>query len=222
MKPRSSWTPAEVAALRVVYPDHQAADIARAMGRTVEQVYRKASALGLAKSEAFMASDASGRRRRGQVDPRMVAHQFKPGHAPANKGKAHPTTGRSGSTQFKSGHRPHNEVPVSSYRINSDGFLELKFSEDPGPYTKRWVPVHRMVWEQVNGPVPKGHVVAFRGARTTVLEDITVDRLELLTMADNMRRNSIHTRLPPEVRQLAQLKGAITRQVNRIAKESKQ
>lgn len=220
MKPRSCWTYGEIEALRVVYPDHPAIDIARALGKDVDQVYRKAHRLGLSKSQAFYESDRSGRRQRGQVDPRMVVHQFKPGHVPANKGKKCPTRGRAGETQFKPGNRPHTWVPVGTYRVNPDGFVEFKFSDDPGPYTKRWVPVHRMVWQLAHGPIPRGHVVAFKGPRTTVPEEITLDRLELITCAENMRRNSIHTRLPPEVRRLVQLKGAITRQVNRIAKES--
>lgn len=37
---------------------------------------------------------------------------------------------------------------------------------------------------------------------------------------ENMRRNSYHTNYPPEVARLVQLKGAISRQVNRIKKEA--
>jgi len=48
-----------------------------------------------------------------------------------------------------------------------------------------------------------------------VLEEITLDKLELLTRAQNAARNSPYTR-SPELGRLYQLKGQITRQVNRI------
>ena len=57
--------------------------------------------------------------------------------------------------------------------------------------------------------------------RTNVLEEITVDRLECISMAENAQRNHPRSR-NPELARLVQLKGAITRQVNRIAKESQQ
>jgi hypothetical protein len=57
--------------------------------------------------------------------------------------------------------------------------------------------------------------------RTADAAQITLDALELVTRADLARRNHPVTR-DPELAKLVQLKGAITRQLNRIAREAKE
>ena len=57
--------------------------------------------------------------------------------------------------------------------------------------------------------------------QTTVLEEITIDKLICISRAENARRNSAAAH-STEYGKLAQLKGAITRQVNRIIKEHEQ
>lgn len=93
----------------------------------------------------------------------------------------------------------------------------------PGPNHKRWIPVSRLVWEEHHGPVPDGHIVIFKEPRlaTTVLEEITVDKLMCISRAENARRNH-PSRSNPELAKIIQLKGAITRQVNRINREHEQ
>jgi len=222
------WPPAAVATLRRIYPDFPTEDVARAVGRTVSQVYSKASALGLHKSKAFMQSDQCGRIQRGRTDPRMVATQIKPGAVPWNKGVkgicgTHPN---SRSTQFKRG-RPASEaanyIPIGSHRLSKDGYLEQKVTDDPNLVpARRWTGVHRLVWEAANGPIPAGHVVCFLpGRRTAEFEKITLDALELVHRSELARRNHPRSR-DPELAKLVQLKGAITRQVNRIAREAKE
>ena len=122
-----------------------------------------------------------------------------------------------------SGAAQHNYVPIGSLRINADGHLERKVTDNPALYpARRWEPVYRHVWEAANGPIPEGHLVIFRpGMKTTKEEEITVDRLECITRAENARRNHPRTR-SPELARLVQLKGAITRQVNRINREAEQ
>jgi lipid A disaccharide synthetase len=81
---------------------------------------------------------------------------------------------------------------------------------------RRWVGVHRRVWETANGPIPRGHVVCFLpGRRSGEVQKITLDALKLASRAKLAPRN-------PELAKLVQLKGAITRQVNRIAREAKE
>jgi HNH endonuclease len=223
------WTPTEIQLLRQAYANTLTQTLAHTLQRTVKDVYAKASALGLRKSAEYMASDRSGRVQRGKQHPSMVASQFKPGMTPWNKGLHWDSGGRSHETRFKPGQllgaAQHNYVPIGTLRIGSKSkLLERKVTDDPSLYpARRWVPVHRLVWEAAHGPLPAGHIAVFKpGQFTNVEGDITLDRLECITRAENMRRNSCHTRMPVEVARLMQLKGAITRQVNRINREHRE
>lgn len=216
---RHPWTTEQVEKLKRLYADMPTAELAKLIGRKLNGVYAKANALGLEKSAAFKASVSSGRIQRGQQNNAMRATQFKPGQMPWNKGSNYVAGGRSAETRFKPGSRPHTWVPVGSYRVTM-GQLERKVNDLPDNSCVRWHSVSRLVWEAAHGPVPAGHIVIFRpGQRTTVLELITLDRLECISRAENAQRN--HPRnLSPEYAKLVHIKGQITRQVNRISRES--
>lgn len=219
--PRKRWQPAELELLRSLYPSTLTADIARQLGRGLGSVYQKAENLGLAKTPAFVADTA--RQRSSQASHPSHATRFQPGLQPWNKGKPHPARGNSAKTQFRpgqlNGRAAQLVVPVGSYRINSDGYLDQKVSDQPGLQTLRWKAVHRLVWEAAHGPVPAGHAVVFLpGRKTTDVERITPDALELITRKTLMQRNTVHT-LPKPLALLAQLRGALNRQINRRAAE---
>ena len=74
-----------------------------------------------------------------------------------------------------------------------------------------------------HGPVPPKHIIVFadRKQATTVLEEITVEKLICISRAENARRNSLYSK-DHELGRLAQIKGAITRQINRITREHKE
>lgn len=225
MTSKQQWLPAELETLKDLYPNHTAKFVANVLGREVGSIYRKAFELGVEKSDEFWAGDASGRVRQGQQDPRLKATQFKKGHTSWNKGTKgitglHPS---SRATQFKKGRAPQesrNYLPIGSLRLSKDGWLERKVTDDHPVPARRWVAEHRLVWEREHGPIPDGHIVIFRDKRRTVIpEEITIDRLECITKAENLRRNRARD---PELLKLIQLKGAITRQLNRITKEAKQ
>jgi hypothetical protein len=224
-RPKARWTRERIEQLSSLYPDNTAEVVGEIMGLSKSQVYNKAFALGLEKSEAFQQSDKSGRVAKGRQDPGMATTQFKPGHRTWNAGhKGWQAGGRSTETQFKKGRKPEesrNYVPIGSHRTSKDGYLERKVSDDPGVYpARRWVAVHRLVWEAANGPIPTGHIVVFKpGTATTNPEQITLDKLDCITRGENMRRNSFRTR-NPELAGLYQLKGAINRQLNRIKREA--
>ena len=222
--PKTAWTTERDALLRELYPESTAKQVAAALAISVSQVYSRATRMGLAKSEAFKASDMSGRIARGLQHPNMVGTRFQPGQAPWNKGTHFVSGGRSVETQFKKGSQPHTTLAVGSYRVVAEKsgrqHLEQKTSEAKGSNDKRWTPVARLVWVAAHGPLPDGHFVVFKkGCNTVKLEDITLDRLDCISRAENAHRNSIWKQ-DPEVAKLYQLKGAITRQVNRIQKES--
>ena len=63
---RREWDdPAEIALLKLLYPNRDTSEIAEAMGRTTGSIRGKADALGLRKSREWLASTASGRLQKG-------------------------------------------------------------------------------------------------------------------------------------------------------------
>lgn len=215
---RKPWTEIELLILRRFYADAPSAAIAAALDRPIAQIYRRARALGLRKSEAFLSDPFSGRTD-GTVG---VSGRFQPGITPWNKGKPgsaghHPNSRR---TQFKKGEMhgaaQHNYVPIGSTRISKDGYLEVKVTDDHPVPARRWVSAHRLAWEAVHGPVPPGHVVAFKpGMRTANRDDITVDRLECISQAENMRRNTLH-RYPKEIVEAIRTRAVLNRRINHV------
>lgn len=226
------WTAAEDQVLRDRYADEQTETIAQDLGLGLGRVYQRARKLGLSKSAAFYLSDKSKRIQRGKQHPAMIASRFPKGHVPANKGLRRPgwAPGRMAKTQFKkgemSGAAARNYVPIGTEKIDKKrNVLMRKVTDDPTIFpVKRWRPVHVLVWEAAHGPVPDdGRIVVFKkGMKTFVAAEITADRLELVTLAENMRRNSYHNNYPKEVAQLIQLKGALNRKINRLSKEQGQ
>ncbi len=216
---RHVWTAQEMRELRRRYPHERTTDIARRLGHPVASVYAKANAMGLHKSASFLATDKSGRI---FVGGRLgKEHQFKAGHVTWNKGTHWTAGGRSAETRFKKGRPAHeaaNYKPVGSMRITG-GVLEQKVTDDPSIYpARRWRPVARLVWEAANGPIPSGHAVVFKhGQQTVVREEITLDRLELLSRAELMKRNTLH-RYPKDIALAIQLRGALMRQINKRTK----
>lgn len=218
---RRPWTDIEDRVMREFYPHLTGEDMADVLKRTPSSVFQRAKKLGLEKSQEFLASDRSGRIQRGRQDPRLAATQFKKGQESWNKGLKGVVGVQEAcrATQFKKGrpaHEARNYKPIGTLRVNADGILERKVTDDPNVYpARRWVPVTRLVWEAANGPIPAGHVVRFKqGMATTVPELVTLDRLECISRVENMRRNSVHTVYPPEVARLVQLRGALNRQIN--------
>lgn len=115
---------------------------------------------------------------------------YRKGMRPANFRKKSPglAIGRMAETQFKKGGLPGNTL--------HDGAITLRLdhakSRKGRPYKwirvakGKWELLHRHVWAQQNGPVPAKHVVTFKDGDTM---NCSIDNLELITMADNARRN---------------------------------
>lgn len=84
--------------------------------------------------------------------------RFQKGGGSSNKGKTRPFNANSAATQFKPGTVPPNRKPLGDERLDRDGYIEIKVPL-PNPYTghsTRYMHKHRYLWEQVNGPLPKG------------------------------------------------------------------
>lgn len=101
----------------------------------------------------------------GQVNAYISNHhlntvrtgRFQKGQVPPNKGKKGVCAAGCEKTWFPKGHVPKNHRPVGSERVNKDGYIEVKVAEP-----NKWRLKHRIVWENVNGPVPKGYIIIFR------------------------------------------------------------
>ena len=118
-----------------------------------------------------------------------------------------------------SGAAQHNYVPIGSLRVTKYGSLERKVTDDPSLYpARRWRPVAHLVWEAEHGPIPSGHVVRFKPGMHTIEEaEITLDRLECITLAENMRRNTLH-RYPTEIVDAIRARAVLNRRINRVQK----
>lgn len=209
---RRFWTEAEEAVMRARYANEPTAVIALELKRSDRSVYAKADLMGLSKSAEYLARPESGRLMPGSR--RGSKTSFKKGNSPWNTGKqGWQAGGRSKETQFKPGNRPRTWLPIGSERVVDGGVLQRKVTDTRYP-PRDWVAIHKLVWVEANGPVPKGHIVVFKNGDRT---DVRIENLECITRGENMRRNSYHTRYPKEVAQLIQLRGAVNRQINKRA-----
>jgi hypothetical protein len=176
-----------------------------------------AQSLGLKKSASRIAVVQA---QRIQQLNALALNRFEPGHNTWNKGKTLPGHGAP-NTFFKQGHVPHTHKPIGSQRLSKDGCLIVKVA-DTGVKRQDWVPAQVIAWVNAYGPIPKGHIVVFRrDLKTAQLHEITVDRLECIDRIELMRRNSVHKKYPPELAQLQQLRGVLTRQINKLSKEQR-
>lgn len=132
--------------------------------------------------------------------------QIRKGNIPANKGKkmSEEMKEKYSHTFFKKGNKPHNHLPVGSIKINSDGYLEQKVAEP-----NKWLFVHRMVWESINGEIPKGYNIQFKDKNRT---NIDPSNLYIIRKSDNMRMNSIQN-YPQEILQLIKLTSKLNRKI---------
>jgi hypothetical protein len=210
-EPRRYWTEPELAMVAAQYPHMKTEVTARMLDRTTTTIYQQAQRMGLAKSPAYLALDVASRIKRG-VAPNAVRHQFPKGHVPANKGLRRPGwgPGRMKATQFKKGAKPHTWRPVGSMRLNSEGYIDIK-TDDTAKGPKAWTAIHRLNWIAANGPIPKGMLIRFKDGNP---RNPLVENLLLITRRDHIRLNW-HERYPKQIRQLVQLRGAITRQINK-------
>jgi hypothetical protein len=206
----SRWLPADDQVLREMYADTLTRVIAEKLGRDIGTVYARAGLLGLKKSEAFHRSELSGRTQPGH---RRVAGQFAKGHTSWNKGTHYEPGGRSAETRFGKGHKPHTWVPIGTETMRA-GYLARKVTDDKTPSRLNWRFVHVLIWEAAHGVVPASHAVTFINGNSA---DIRLDNLEMVPRRELMNRNTLHN-YGEEVASLYQLKGAITRQINKRAK----
>lgn len=213
MREKRLWTDDEVEILKRMYPDHFAQEIADILSRDRSSVYNKATALGLHASRAKL-------RRAGMMssqNPRNMAARFQKGHIPANKGKrmSPEQYAKCAGTMFKKGQPCWNHKEVGSERVNVDGYIEVKVAEP-----NKWRLKHRVVWEQVNGEIPRSHNVQFKNHDPL---DCRIENLYLISKADQMgKENSYMAKYPKDLQDIIRLKGVVNRAIHKAVRNGKQ
>jgi len=117
---------------------------------------------------------------------------YQKGHVPWNAGLK--GVNGSSSTTFKKGNPNHNTRPVGSERITKDGYWEIKVAEP-----RQWDAKHRLVWESVHGPIPKGNLVLFLSDDKL---DCSIENLQMVTRGELavLNRHEGYGKQAPEVR----------------------
>ena len=110
---------------------------------------------------------------------RVYAGIYEKGMIPWNKG----LKGYMGAnkTSFKKGSFSPKRVPIGTERVIQNGYAQIKVKDFA--YLENWKGKHIIVWEEENGPVPKGHAIIFGDKDKTnfnINNLICVSRKELL------------------------------------------
>ena len=167
---RQPWTPRQDAWLQELYAETPNWQIAHMMGRKYLSIRNRAIRLGLKKAADYLEREKPG--------------CFRHGQSPWNKGIPFESGGRSPLTRFKAGGVPLNTQPIGTEVVDSYGYRKRKVRDDKpgGKAYRNWRFVHVIVWEQHNGPLPKGHIVRFRDSDNT---NASPSNLVALTRGEN-------------------------------------
>lgn len=209
---KGKWTQEEIDILSRLYPNHYAREIAGILGRGVSSIHCKAQALGIESSKEK--NQRTGYE--ASKSPASIAARFQKGSVPLNKGKkvSPEIYSKMQPTMFKKGQTPVNHREVGSERINVDGYIEIKVAEP-----NRWRLKHRVIWEQVNGAIPKGFNVQFKNHNPL---DCRLDNLYLISKAEQMaKENSFWAKYPKEIQEIIRLKGVVNRAIHKVEKNGK-
>ena len=209
---KGKWTQEEIEILSRLYPNHYARAIAGILGRGISSIHCKAQALGLESSREKIQRTGY----EASKSPASIAARFQNGSVPLNKGKkvSPEIYAKMQPTMFKKGQTPVNHRDVGSERVNVDGYIEIKVAEP-----NRWRLKHRVIWEQVNGAIPKGFNVQFKNHNR---KDCRIENLYLISKAEQMaKENSFWAKYPKEIQEIIHLKGVVNRAIHKVEKNGK-
>lgn len=197
---RLQWTPDEEEMFTRLYPCHPNNYIAQMLHRSVMSVRMHALKLGLRKPAEF-------------TEPTWRKNQFKNGHEPFNKGKEQKFwMSKEAQEGCKRGQFKAGEVRSTSPTYRPVGY-ECVRKNHGRPYVyikvakgKKMVMKHRWVWEQANGPIPKGHNIVFIDGNTL---NCSLENLRMVSLSEHMRATTAS--LTPEQLAEKQKKAQATR-----------
>jgi hypothetical protein len=143
---------------------------------------------------------------------------FKKGQTSPNKGKkmTKEVYQKAQTTMFKKGDLPHN--------TKHDGYISIR-SDTKGKKYKyirirkgKWVQLHRYVWEQQKGPIPKGMIIIFKDKDSM---NCDINNLQMISRAENARRNYNREKVKKTNEKISdkQIVGRLARQKPELKKE---
>ena len=203
------WTTAEEKRLRAGYSWMSIPDLMRVIPRTASSIYQRARALGLVRPVEYFAAMPA---RKAFVEGGK-RNRFVTGHSTWNKGTKYRPGGRAEETQFKKGNKPQTWRPIGSIRIDKDGYAWRKVA-DTQKKKRDWKLAHVILWEKCRGKIPRGKILVFKNRDKT---DVRIGNLELVTRAENMRRNHIQN-LPKPVKQAIYALNVLKRRIKNNGK----
>lgn len=202
---KRTWTNKEIEYLKLNYCNKFTAEIATELDRSVRSVYQAATVHELKKSPEFMKMALEREAEKLKVIGTNT--RFKPGNISHNKGQkmSKELYERVKVSMFKKGNEPHNMKYDGHERLDpKDGYIYIRISK--GKYVLK----HRLVWEQHNGPIPKGNIIIFKDKNKY---NLNIDNLQMITKRDNMLRNTV-TKYPLELQQLIKLNNKLKTTLN--------
>jgi hypothetical protein len=193
------WKPHEVEILKQHYSDSNIHELMQMLNKTYKSIYQQAYLQKLKKSAAY-----EEKRRLQDIENlrKNTIARFKKGDTPWNKNvKAYMGANL---TSFKKGNLPHNTRNEGETRLNKEGYVLVKIAH------KKWIRKHYLIWEEVNGKVPKGYILRLKDGNK---ENYNISNIELISRADNMLLNTMH-RFPTELKQTINLLNKLKKKIN--------
>lgn len=186
------------------YPDMSTRLLSIALGVSISRLHQIASSIGSKKSPEFKRKEAKRLSLAGQT------FRFKKGQIPPNKGKpmSKEVYEKVKPTMFKKGNMPQNTKYDGHLSIRTDkraGRSYIYVRVSLGKYRE----LHRVMWEQANGKIPKGFNVVFKDNNTS---NVRLENLELVSNAELMARNTIQ-RYPNELKSLIKLLSKLRKEI---------
>lgn len=167
---RKKWTEKEIEFLKNNYSRMTTRQLAAELGRT------KAAVMNMLKKKGIRLPVDEKQRR-------FEESKFKSGNTPWNRGIK--GLRWSPATEFKKGNVPPNTkfdgaVSIREKSKTKEKYLYIREAK------RKWVLLHRKLWEQHYGPIPKGFVIRFKDGNPL---NCVLENMELINRRENLKRN---------------------------------
>ena len=214
-KQKFHFTTIQLEELKRDFPTTLSADLAKRYGCSIHTIHGVQNRFRLKKDKEFIRQIS-----KQNFTDNHPARKFwiKKGNVPVNKGKRQSeymtaeAIERTKATRFKKGQIPATAAPVGFERLTKDGYILIKVPEH-----RKLVLKHRYVWEKTHGKIPKGCNIQFKDKNPL---NCTIDNLYMISRSNQLKEeNSFYALYPEDIRKLIHLKGALSRQINKIEKQ---